>query len=436
MNWTVNLFQPSVEVTKTGDAFSKTGDTITYTVTIKNTSSSDSPNLILDTFTDTLVPAVDPPAACDSLAPNDGAAGGPDECSFTYTHVVTAGEGQGETLTNTATVHYHPQGFPNDITHSDGHTVDIVHPAVDVEKTGDAFSKTGDTITWTITIKNTGDTPLVVDSITDAGATFVVPAGCNNLAANNGAAGGPDECSFTATHVVTPAEGALETYTNTVVVHYDLPASYGLANDITDSDSFETDIVHPTIAVTKTGDAFSKTGDTITYTVTIKNTGDTALELSTFSDTLVPTVDPPAACDSLAANDGVAGGPDECSFTYTHVVTAAEGQGETLSNTFSATYLLPASFGLANQITGSDGTPSTSSTRRSTSRRPVTPSARPATRSPGRSRSRTPATPRWWSTRSPTPGRRSSCRPAATTWPPTTARPAVPTSAPSRRPTW
>ena len=104
---------------------------------------------------------------------------------------------------------------------------------------------------------------------------------------------------------------------NTVVVHYDLPASYGLANDITDSDSFETDIVHPTIAVTKTGDAFSKTGDTITYTVTIKNTGDTALELSTFSDTLVPTVDPPAACDSLAANDGVAGGPDECSFTYT-----------------------------------------------------------------------------------------------------------------------
>ena len=120
-NWTVNLFQPSVEVTKTGDAFSKTGDTITYTVTIKNTSSSDSPNLILDTFTDTLVPAVDPPAACDSLAPNDGAAGGPDECSFTYTHVVTAGEGQGETLTNTATVHYHPQGFPNDITHSDGH---------------------------------------------------------------------------------------------------------------------------------------------------------------------------------------------------------------------------------------------------------------------------------------------------------------------------
>ena len=160
---------------------------------------------------------------------------------------------------------------------------------------------------------------------------------------------------FTATHVVTPAEGALETYTNTVVVHYDLPASYGLANDITDSDSFETDIVHPTIAVTKTGDAFSKTGDTITYTVTIKNTGDTALELSTFSDTLVPTVDPPAACDSLAANDGVAGGPDECSFTYTHVVTAAEGQGETLSNTFSATYLLPASFGLANQITGSDG---------------------------------------------------------------------------------
>ena len=355
---TVTIVHPSIDVTKTGDAYSKTGDTITYTVTIKNT--GDTP-LVLDTFSDTLVPGVDPPVGCDNLAANNGAAGGPDECSFTYTHVVTAGEGAGETLANTATAHYDlPASYAlaNDITDSDDHTVDIVHPSIDVTKTGDAYSKTGDTITYTVTIKNTGDTPLVLDTLTDSidgNLADDAPAGCDTLAANDNAAGGPDECQFTFTHLVTAGEGAGETLTNTATAHYDLPASYALANDITDSDDHTVDIVHPSIDVTKTGDAYSKTGDTITYTVTIKNTGDTPLVLDTFSDTLVPGVDPPVGCDNLAANNGAAGGPDECSFTYTHVVTAGEGAGETLANTATAHYDLPASYALANDITDSDG---------------------------------------------------------------------------------
>ena len=128
--------------------------------------------------------------------------------------------------------------------------------------------------------------------------------------------------------------------------------------------------MHPSVEVTKTGDAFSKTGDTITYQVTIKNTGDTALELDSFSDTLVPGADPPAACDTLAANDGAAGGPDECSFSYTHTVTATEGAGETLANTATAHYDLPDSYSLGNDITDSDEHTSTSCTRRWRSPRP------------------------------------------------------------------
>ena len=319
---TVDIVHPSVDVTKTGDAFSKTGDTITYTVTIKNT--GDTP-LVLDTFSDTLVPGVDPLVACDNLAANNNAAGGPDECSFTYTPCRDRGRGR----RRNARQHRHRPLRPaasyalaNDITDSDDHTVDIVHPAVDVTKTGDAFSKTGDTITYTVTIKNTGDTPLVLDTFSDTLVPSVnPPVACDNLAANNNAADSPDECSFTYTHVVTAGEGAGEPLANTAAAHYDLPAGYALANDITDSDDHTVDIVHPAIDVTKTGDAFSKTGDTITYTVTIKNTGDTPLVLDTFSDTLVPGVGPPVACDNLAANNNAAGGPDECSFTYTHVVT-------------------------------------------------------------------------------------------------------------------
>ena len=41
----VNLFQPSVAIVKTGDELSKVGDAVNYTITVTNTSSADSPNL-------------------------------------------------------------------------------------------------------------------------------------------------------------------------------------------------------------------------------------------------------------------------------------------------------------------------------------------------------------------------------------------------------
>src|SRR5262249_34707214 len=66
-----NLFQPSVAITKTGPAYSAAGDTVTYTVTIRNTSSLDSPNLVFDSFSDSLVTSVTPPDACKNLAPGD-----------------------------------------------------------------------------------------------------------------------------------------------------------------------------------------------------------------------------------------------------------------------------------------------------------------------------------------------------------------------------
>ena len=358
---TVDIVHPALELTKTGDAFSKTGDTVTYTVTVKNTGDT---GLELDTITDSIDGdlADDAPAACDALAANDGQPDGADECSFTFTHVVSATEGAGETLTNTVTAHYDlPDSFglANDITDSDDHTVDIVHPALELTKTGDAFSKTGDTVTYTVTVKNTGDTGLELDTITDSidgDLADDAPAACDALAANDGQPDGADELPFTFTHVVSATEGAGETLTNTVTAHYDLPDSFGLANDITDSDDHTVDIVHPALELTKTGDAFSKTGDTVTYTVTVKNTGDTGLELDTITDSIDGDLadDAPAACDTLAANDGQPDGADECSFTFTHVVSATEGAGETLTNTVTAHYDLPDSFGLANDITDSD----------------------------------------------------------------------------------
>lgn len=42
----VNLFQPAIRLTKTGDPLSKIGDRVSYTITLSNLSSADTPDLV------------------------------------------------------------------------------------------------------------------------------------------------------------------------------------------------------------------------------------------------------------------------------------------------------------------------------------------------------------------------------------------------------
>jgi hypothetical protein len=217
-----------------------------------------------------------------------------------------------------------------------------------VEKTGDAFSKTGDTINYTITIHNTGDTTLNKSSITDANATLTIPAACDSLAADDGAAGGADECTITGTHTVTAAEGAAETFTNTVSVIYVLPASFNLSNQITDQDSFETDIVHPNYTITKSCVTNPvPAGSSAIFNVDIANTGDTALhfvlnEESTFiSGTGVTNF---SSGSGQTTFDLAVGGSIRVE------VTKIAGSSGEVGNDITATATLPASYGLSNQI--------------------------------------------------------------------------------------
>jgi uncharacterized repeat protein (TIGR01451 family) len=97
----VNLFQPSVAVTKTcAPSQVKVGETITFTCTITNTSSTDSLNLILVSVTDVRNPggvstdltATAAAACCDVLTSNPS-----ETCSFSYTFTPSAAG----TVTNT-----------------------------------------------------------------------------------------------------------------------------------------------------------------------------------------------------------------------------------------------------------------------------------------------------------------------------------------------
>jgi len=93
-------------------------ETITYSFTINNLSSGDSPDLILDSVTDTVLGVLTATAnanGCGTLASPGGT------CSFTFDYTIQFDDPS--PLVNVVTVLYHPEGFPNDITDDDDHEV-------------------------------------------------------------------------------------------------------------------------------------------------------------------------------------------------------------------------------------------------------------------------------------------------------------------------
>jgi hypothetical protein len=73
---------------------------------------------------------------------------------YRCTHVVTASDP--DPLPNTATV-TGTDKFGNTVTDTDTATVDVIHPAIDIEKTGPASATVGDVLNYVLTVTNPGD---------------------------------------------------------------------------------------------------------------------------------------------------------------------------------------------------------------------------------------------------------------------------------------
>ena len=126
-------------------------------ITLNNTSSADTPDLSC-TIADTLL-GINKPVTL--------ASGGIDTTNASYT--VKAGDP--DPLTNTASVSCSPTGFPNVLTASDGHSVNMFQPSITFSKTVDkTLSKVGDAANYTLTLNNTSssDTPAMNCTITDS----------------------------------------------------------------------------------------------------------------------------------------------------------------------------------------------------------------------------------------------------------------------------
>ena len=302
----LDVLNGGIDIQKTaGTAKVVSGEDVTFTITVTNTGDTQLTNV---TITDPQVPA------CDTTYPTLA-------IGASQTHTCTATT-VGADFTNTATVTAQDP-LNNQITDTDTATVDVIAPAITIQKTADNPTiLTGDDVTFTITVTNTGDTQLTNVTITDP----QVPA-CDTTYPTL-AIGASQTHTCTATTV-----GA--DFTNTATVTAQDP----LNNQITDTDTATVDVIAPAITIQKTADNPTiLTGDDVTFTITVTNTGDTQLTNVTITDPQVPVCDTTIATlpagDAATVTCTVTGVTAD--FTNTADVTADHAAGGSLTETDTA----------------------------------------------------------------------------------------------------
>jgi uncharacterized repeat protein (TIGR01451 family) len=264
---------PSVDISKSGPSTYKTGDIITYTITVRNTGDT---VLQIDGFTDSLAGTPNVPVGLQTL--DIGESG-----SFTYTYTVPVGAP--DPLVNTATIHYHPSGYPAlDINDTAIANSFKQNPAIHISKSANPTSlSVPGTVTYTYTVTNTGNVTLnpvaVVDNVTG-------PVTLSNASLAPGAT-----TTGTATFHVNQALLDAGSLTNSAVATGTPPGG----SPVTSQDTKTVTFVHnPSISIHKTfawtnGNG-SRVGDNVTYTYTVTNTGNVTLNPVSVVDNITGTI--------------------------------------------------------------------------------------------------------------------------------------------------
>ena len=260
--------QSAIELTKTAtESYSKAGDVIHYTITVKNTSPEDTPDLV-GTITDPML-GINQPV---TLAWND-----PDYVINTNYTVLASDP---DPLVNTATVTCSPVGdLSTVLTVSDSASVDILHPAFTLAKTcAEEPVLFGDDAVFNIALANTGDVDLVVvldEDVVDTLGVIVAAGGTISASV-------PFALPVGQTLQATVAIPATTYPTqNTINAHITLPEWTGLDNywDPAASDSCDVvDTILPGFTLTKVcAEEPVLLGDDAVFNIELANTGNVDL---------------------------------------------------------------------------------------------------------------------------------------------------------------
>ncbi|MEO8273270.1 MAG: DUF11 domain-containing protein, partial [Chloroflexota bacterium] len=170
---------------------------------------------------------------------------------------------------------------------------------------GQTYSMLGESITYTITVTNTGNVTLTNVAVTDS---LAIGLDCDAVTAGNQTTGftipvgGHITC--TASHAVTQADLDAGSYLNTAC------ADDGEGGALEDCDSVTTPgDQNPSLDIEKlaTESGFDSVGDVINYTITVTNDGNVTLHDVVVTDTLVSDLDctPTTPVADLAPGDTI-----------------------------------------------------------------------------------------------------------------------------------
>lgn len=152
---------------------------------------------------------------------------------------------------------------PDTIAQARAFLAQLLHPVLDVDKTGPADAIPGDTLNYSIKVKNSGHGPALNSVLTDTkpdSTQAVFNLGTIVLGAEE-----TRNVSFTVPCSTTD----LTVLTNSATA----TAEDMLGNPVSDSDSVQTTVHTPVLTLSKTATASVNAGEAIIYTITYENTG-------------------------------------------------------------------------------------------------------------------------------------------------------------------
>ena len=346
-------------ITKTGPALFDGSGQITYTLTVSNTSVRTSSGW---TVTDSLPAGLSNPRVAGGTSTYDAQtrnltisggtlAGG---SSATVTVTANAAVAEGACITNTASVQGNEED-PNSANNQDSHQACAGLTALSIEKTSDAGqnSVTGDQVTYTVAVTNTGDTAYTAQkpaSFTDNLSDVLDDATWNGditATTSNGAAiAAPTLAGTTLSWSGALAVGATATFTYSVTLTNDgngevlNNACVPRAEVTAGQDPCASTVTEqPKLTIAKTADTtqLPENGGTVTYTVTVTNAGPgdtTEANPAQMSDDLSGVIDDGAVdADTLTSSVGTAT-LSGSTIDWTGVLAA----GESATITYQVTY--------------------------------------------------------------------------------------------------
>lgn len=320
--------------TKTAlDGYSAVGDLIRFSLSVRNTGNVTLTNVVVN---DPLLVTPGPACTIATLAP-----GATDtSCLSAYSYAITQADIDNGSVLNTATVTATPPAgvtAPAPRSPTATSTGPTRVPGVEIDKVSTGpYGAVGSTISWTFTVRNTGNVTLTGIAVSDPSTSFSCTV--DNLlpgaTATTCAGGAPLATSRT----VTQADVDAANVSNTASVAASAAVTGTSVSD-TDTVSTAGPTQTPSIGLEKAitgGSPYDAVGDVVSYSYTVTNTGNITLTAPiTVTDDRISRI----TCPSLPGAGIPPLGTYVCTASYT--VTQADLDAGSVLNTASATLTQP-----------------------------------------------------------------------------------------------